>query len=223
MTPRWPRWLVVVCALCAVVSVCDGRKRRCESLTMPICQDLAYNETVFPNLLDHQRQDDAALEAHQFHPLVAVKCSPVLQFFLCTVYAPVCTALDRPVPPCRGLCLAAKQGCEAIMSKFGVPWPGNLDCEKFPEKNTPETLCVGIEVETFEERPGNGPYDRGQSPVVVNQAKTIQDLHRDVEVTRHQVTSPGNGTETEKKPWRTRLSEYWSNLKEKVKSLVKKL
>ncbi|KAJ1519854.1 hypothetical protein ONE63_004096 [Megalurothrips usitatus] len=115
---------------------------RCERITIPFCLDIAYNETIMPNLLNHQRQEDAGLEVHQFFPLVKVKCSPDLQFFLCSMYAPVCTILDRAIPPCRSLCKSSKQGCEQLMMKFGFPWPENLDCEKFPEAGGKE-LCVG--------------------------------------------------------------------------------
>jgi frizzled 1/7 len=41
-----------------------------------------------PNLLGHTQQGEAALEAHQFIPLVKISCSKDLQFFLCSVYAP---------------------------------------------------------------------------------------------------------------------------------------
>lgn len=114
---------------------------KCERITIPFCQGIAYNETIMPNLLHHQRQEDAGLEVHQFFPLVKVKCSPDLQFFLCTMYAPVCTILDRPIPPCRNLCRSSKLGCETLMMKFGFPWPENLDCDRFPESGGSE-ICV---------------------------------------------------------------------------------
>lgn len=115
---------------------------RCERITMPFCHDIRYNETIMPNLLNHQKQDDAAVEVHQFSPLVKVVCSPDLQFFLCTVYAPVCTILEKPIPPCRSLCESARSGCEQLMNKFGFPWPEVLECSKFPELQG-EDLCVG--------------------------------------------------------------------------------
>jgi len=68
-----------------------------------------------------------------------VNCSPYLKFFLCTMYAPVCTVLEQPIPPCRLLCIQARRGCEDLMNKFGFQWPENLDCNKFPTQG----LCVG--------------------------------------------------------------------------------
>ncbi|XP_064646675.1 frizzled-2-like [Lineus longissimus] len=112
---------------------------RCEPITIPLCKDIQYNETIMPNLLNHQKQDDAGLEVHQFFPLVKVRCSPHLKFFLCAMYVPVCTVLEEAIPPCRSLCVQARTGCESLMNKFGFHWPESLDCQKFPEKG----LCVG--------------------------------------------------------------------------------
>ena len=112
---------------------------RCEPITIPLCKDIQYNQTIMPNLLNHQKQDDAGLEVHQFFPLVKVDCSPYLKFFLCAMYVPVCTVLDEAIPPCRGLCIQARSGCENLMNRFGFNWPDSLDCQHFPVSG----LCVG--------------------------------------------------------------------------------
>uniref|UniRef100_A0A1A8UN39 Frizzled homolog 1 n=3 Tax=Nothobranchius TaxID=28779 RepID=A0A1A8UN39_NOTFU len=114
----------------------------CQPIAIPLCTDIAYNETIMPNLLGHTNQEDAGLEVHQFYPLVKVQCSPDLKFFLCSMYAPVCTVLEQALPPCRSLCERARQGCEALMNKFGFQWPDSLACEKFPVHGS-EELCVG--------------------------------------------------------------------------------
>lgn len=116
---------------------------RCEPITIPFCMEIQYNETIMPNILKHTKQEAAGLEVHQFFPLVKVKCSPDLQLFLCSVYAPVCTILESPIPPCRSLCLSARNGCESLMDKFGFSWPQHLDCALFPE---PPQMCVGENV-----------------------------------------------------------------------------
>jgi frizzled protein 1/7 len=112
---------------------------RCEPITIPLCKDIQYNETIMPNLLNHQKQEDAGLEVHQFFPLVKVQCSPQLKFFLCTMYVPVCTVLEEAIPPCQPLCEQARTGCESLMNKFGFQWPESLRCEQFPTSG----LCVG--------------------------------------------------------------------------------
>ena len=99
--------------------------------------------TIMPNLLNHRKQDDAGLEVHQFYPLVKVNCSPYLKFFLCTMYAPVCTVLEQPIPPCRLLCIQARRGCEDLMNRFG--FQGKLsvirwsEARRFSDKNSGES------------------------------------------------------------------------------------
>ncbi|XP_076459342.1 frizzled-2-like [Babylonia areolata] len=125
---------------------------KCEPITIPLCKDIPYNETIMPNLLLHQKQEDAGLEVHQFFPLVKVQCSPQLKFFLCTMYVPVCTVLENAIPPCQSLCNQARTGCESLMNKFGFQWPESLRCDKFPEGG----LCVG-ENRTTEPEPTKAP------------------------------------------------------------------
>ena len=116
-----------------------SKQRVCEPLTIPLCQGLEYNHTMFPNMLNHKSQEEAALEVYQFYPLVTVGCSKDLAFFLCSVYAPICT-FKTVVPPCRSLCNSAKDGCEALMNRFGFTWPESLKCDRFPELG--EEICV---------------------------------------------------------------------------------
>ncbi|KJH51104.1 fz domain protein [Dictyocaulus viviparus] len=113
--------------------------QKCVPLKISMCIDVPYNTTVYPNLLNHQSQDDAEIAINQYHPLVKVKCSGDIKLFLCTVYAPICTPLEEPIRPCRDLCLSAKNGCESLMIKFGFRWPEQLECKHFPT----EGLCVG--------------------------------------------------------------------------------
>lgn len=134
---------------------------RCEPITIPLCKDIQYNETIMPNLLNHQSQKDAGMEVHQFFPLVKVRCSPYLKFFLCAMYVPVCTVLEDALPPCRSLCIQARNGCETLMNKFGFRWPEALECNKFPTSKS--GLCVG-QNETDEVEPPTRPTYPGVAP-----------------------------------------------------------
>ncbi|XP_049821948.1 frizzled-2 [Aethina tumida] len=116
---------------------------KCQPISVPFCHQIPYNQTIMPNLLGHQTQEEAGLEVHQYFPLVKINCSGDLQFFLCSVFLPVCTILENPLPPCRSLCLSAKTGCESLMQKFGFNWPETLNCDNYPEKVSADTLCVG--------------------------------------------------------------------------------
>ena len=97
--------------------------------------------TVFPNLFQHEMQNEASMEVHRWWPLVERKCSPDIAFFLCSLYAPVCTILDRPILPCRELCLRVQRGClPAIEYLYSSRWPDNLQCERFPRRS--EEVCI---------------------------------------------------------------------------------
>lgn len=135
---------------------------RCEPITINLCMNIPYNETIMPNLMNHQKQEEAGYEVHQFAPLVKVKCSPDLRFFLCSVYAPVCTIIEKAIPPCRSLCESARAGCEDLMNSFGFNWPDNLDCSKLPENG--KELCVGTN-ETTPVEPSAPAYSPPRMPV----------------------------------------------------------
>lgn len=105
---------------------------RCEPITIPFCMHMMYNQTIFPNLLDHATQEDAGFEVRQFEPLITANCYPDLRDFLCSVYIPVCTISDTPLPPCRHLCELARLNCIKLVNHFGFSWPNELECSQFP-------------------------------------------------------------------------------------------
>ncbi|XP_036832006.1 frizzled-3 isoform X2 [Oncorhynchus mykiss] len=53
--------------------------------------------------------------------------------FLCALYAPVCTEYGRMTLPCRRPCQRAKGDCYKLMDMFGVTWPEEMDCNRFPD------------------------------------------------------------------------------------------
>ncbi|XP_033113758.1 frizzled-7-like [Anneissia japonica] len=116
-------------------------KRQCEDITIPLCQKLSYNMTVFPNLLN-QNQEDAGMEAQQFFPLIKIGCSTDFIFFVCSLYAPPCTVVEIPIPPCKSLCQNAKNGCEPLMIRHGFIWPTKFNCDLFPEDDS-NVMCIG--------------------------------------------------------------------------------
>lgn len=113
---------------------------KCESITVPFCQNIEYNQTMMPNLMGHGNQVDVGLILHSYYPALKLQCSPDVQFFLCSYYVPICTD-PGPIPPCRSLCLSVKNGCEKHLKEFHVDWPAVLNCAGFPDDNE-STLCV---------------------------------------------------------------------------------
>ena len=109
---------------------------KCEKLTIPMCKNIGYTSASFPSYLTHTKQDEAALEVHQFFLLVQSGCSPKLKAFLCSAYAPPCKADKTYLLPCRELCQSAKSGCEGLMKRLGFSWPQHLNCDKLPLEST---------------------------------------------------------------------------------------
>ncbi|XP_047244940.1 frizzled-3a isoform X1 [Girardinichthys multiradiatus] len=116
----------------------------CEPITLRMCQGLPYNSTFMPNIMNHYDQQTAALAMEPFHPMVNLQCSPDLRMFLCAIYAPVCTEYGRMTSPCRRLCLQAKSDCYQLMDMFGVSWPEEMDCNRFPDCDEPYPRPVDL-------------------------------------------------------------------------------
>lgn len=126
-----------------------GKKSKCQKITIPLCANLGYNMTQFPNFMGQENEEDAATKINEFAPLIAVNCAPQLRFFLCSMFAPMCAeGVDHPIYSCRSMCEAARNGCTPVMQKFGFDWPDILDCSQMPfqgdprAKSDPSKLCM---------------------------------------------------------------------------------
>lgn len=94
----------------------DTDARKCQEITIPMCKGIGYNMTYMPNQFNHDTQEEAGLEVHQFWPLVEIQCSTDLKFFLCSMYAPICMEnYKRHLPACRSVCERARDGCAPLM------------------------------------------------------------------------------------------------------------
>nr|5CL1_C Chain C, Frizzled-4 [Homo sapiens]5CL1_D Chain D, Frizzled-4 [Homo sapiens] len=121
----------------------DEEERRCDPIRISMCQNLGYNVTKMPNLVGHELQTDAELQLTTFTPLIQYGCSSQLQFFLCSVYVPMCTEkINIPIGPCGGMCLSVKRRCEPVLKEFGFAWPESLNCSKFPPQNDHNHMCM---------------------------------------------------------------------------------
>ncbi|XP_077347234.1 frizzled-8 [Lithobates pipiens] len=115
----------------------------CQEITVPLCKGIGYNHTYMPNQFNHDTQDEAGLEVHQFWPLVEIHCSADLKFFLCSMYTPICLEdYKKPLPPCRSVCERARAGCAPLMRQYGFAWPDRMRCDRLPELGNPDTLCM---------------------------------------------------------------------------------
>lgn len=120
-----------------------GRPAKCEPIVIPMCKGIGYNLTRMPNFMDHDDQMEAAIKLKEFAPLVAYGCDVHLRFFLCSLYAPMCTdEVSTSIPACRPMCEQARERCAPIMKKFSYTWPDSLDCSRLPTRNDPNALCM---------------------------------------------------------------------------------
>ncbi|XP_069071730.1 secreted frizzled-related protein 4 [Pleurodeles waltl] len=106
----------------------------CEAIRIPMCKNMPWNMTRMPNHLHHSTQENAILAIEQYEELVNINCSPVLGFFLCAMYSPICTLefLHDPIKPCKSLCQRARDGCEPLMKRYNHVWPESLACDDLP-------------------------------------------------------------------------------------------
>ncbi|XP_037550075.1 frizzled-8a [Nematolebias whitei] len=135
--------LLLWLALLPRSSCTTAKEITCQEIAVPLCKGVGYNYTYMPNQFNHDTQDEAGLEVHQFWPLVEIQCSPDLKFFLCSMYTPICLEdYKKPLPPCRSVCERARAGCAPLMRQYGFPWPDRMRCDLLPVQGTPDTLCM---------------------------------------------------------------------------------
>ncbi|KAM3929013.1 secreted frizzled-related protein 4 isoform 2-T2 [Leptodactylus fuscus] len=125
--------LLLIAAFCLMLGT-GVQPAPCETVRIPMCKDMPWNITRMPNHLHHSTQENAILAIEQYQELVDINCSPELNFFLCAMYAPICTLefLHDPIKPCKSVCQRAKDGCEPIMKRYNHSWPENLACDDLP-------------------------------------------------------------------------------------------
>uniref|UniRef100_A0A8C0AWE7 Frizzled related protein n=1 Tax=Buteo japonicus TaxID=224669 RepID=A0A8C0AWE7_9AVES len=92
---------------------------------------LPWNMTKMPNHLHHSTQANAVLAMEQFEGLLGTNCSPDLLFFLCAMYAPICTIdfQHEPIKPCKSVCERARAGCEPVLIPY-KSYPEDLSTQQ---------------------------------------------------------------------------------------------
>ncbi|MCJ8743491.1 hypothetical protein PDJAM_G00094700 [Pangasius djambal] len=155
--------MLTTCTAINVQSAGSHSTFTCEPITLRMCQGLSYNTTFMPNLLNHYDQQTAALAMEPFHPMVNLECSADMRPFLCALYAPVCTEYGRVTLPCRHLCQRAKRDCYKLMDIFGLSWPEEMACNRFPECDEPYPRAEDLlsSADSTEESPVSVQRDYG--------------------------------------------------------------
>ena len=120
----------------------------CQSVqSVPLCQELGYDNTSFPNLRGHLTATEANQELADFVALIETGCSNAIVHLLCSIYAPPCLQAYSYLkyPPCRSLCEHVRDGCAATLSQYSnYDWPPgpHLNCSNYAKAEN-NLLCFG--------------------------------------------------------------------------------
>lgn len=137
--------IVLQIVSCSVAAHVHRGIDMCEPIEIPMCAGMPYNMTRMPNHLHHSTQENARLAIEPYGELVSQNCSADLLFFICAMFAPICTPHFQrdAIPPCRSVCERSRRGCEPVMNKYNFSWPEDLNCDRLPEYD--KGVCVSPE------------------------------------------------------------------------------
>lgn len=114
---------------------------------IPYCYTAGYKTVGYPTGNGIETQVAAQQQLSDFTPLIASNCSGASLLFLCSYYAPPCFVQNGQMfrlNPCVDLCQAVYDGCIENFNRSGHNWPGQLDCNLFPNKSE-GALCFTTE------------------------------------------------------------------------------
>lgn len=125
---------------CCFLFVFFNLAGQCQRIRIPLCQNMPYNLTQFPNLLNHRTQYKAIAVVEEFRAVVFSKCSPLFRPFLCSVLAPPCDGYRKTTPPCQELCLKAVRSCRHLLTKHKITLPSAMRCWRLPKEGPSKCL-----------------------------------------------------------------------------------
>ena len=113
-----------------------------------MCKRFGYDRTLVPNLLNHDNQRDAYHDLLDYSHLIQSECSSHLLFLLCAFHFPRCSNDTSESPalvlPCRSVCESVRDQCLPTMTRRGLTWPDQMQCEKL--QDDPFTTVEGENV-----------------------------------------------------------------------------
>ena len=166
---------------------------KCVPIKLDICKDIAYNETinmdggVLNPYTNKTNQDESKNDLSDFTLLLKIKCSVHLRLLLCSVYLPYCSPkVEKPITACRPLCEEVKSKCLTYFDSYGFQWPSNLECSRFPKKNSVESLCLNGGLTSL-----NGTEEVTETAAPLTKRKVSELDNKVYTVNRNAVTSKG--------------------------------
>ncbi|XP_068569374.1 carboxypeptidase Z-like isoform X1 [Cebidichthys violaceus] len=110
-------------------------KPKCTDVLLSYCDDMAYTQTMFPNILGHKTREDAEAGAEYLlmsvvESLLGGECNPEIRMLGCSVLAPRCEK-GKVLKPCRTTCETVRKRCSHAFEGIEMAWPYFLDCDRF--------------------------------------------------------------------------------------------
>ncbi|XP_019950948.1 carboxypeptidase Z-like isoform X2 [Paralichthys olivaceus] len=110
-------------------------KPKCTDVSLSYCDDMAYTQTMFPNILGHRSREEAEAGAEYLlmsvvESLLGGECNPDIRMLGCSVLAPRCENA-KVLKPCRHTCEAVQKKCSHAFQGIEMAWPYFLDCDRF--------------------------------------------------------------------------------------------
>ncbi|XP_034712431.1 carboxypeptidase Z-like isoform X2 [Etheostoma cragini] len=110
-------------------------KPKCTDVLLSYCDDMAYTQTMFPNILGHKSREDAEAGAEYLlmsvvESLLGGECNPEIRMLGCSVLAPRCES-EKVLKPCRTTCETVQKKCSHSFEAIEMAWPYFLDCDRF--------------------------------------------------------------------------------------------
>uniref|UniRef100_T1JN89 FZ domain-containing protein n=1 Tax=Strigamia maritima TaxID=126957 RepID=T1JN89_STRMM len=125
--------MLMLVVLVVISAISSSQCTKCVYNTVPMCQNMGYNLTLFPNTFKHGTQEDVSEALLFYSALMKSNCSQSLAFFLCSLYVPVCRPdYSYSILPCNSLCRKILNHCDAAMKELQLDWPSRIDCYYFP-------------------------------------------------------------------------------------------
>lgn len=109
---------------------------------LPFCSVLGTSHLRLPNYLSHGSEAEIRAALHEWEGLLVSRCHRYLEWFLCLLLVPGCSALV-PVtpPPCQGFCEAVRDLCWMHSAGGRLPLP----CDSLPKEDGGYS-CVFVNV-----------------------------------------------------------------------------
>lgn len=99
---------------------------------LPSCSVLGTDHFRLPNYLRHSSEVEIRAALHEWEGLLESRCHRYVEWFLCLLLLPGCSALV-PItpPPCQGFCEAVRDLCWLHLAGGRLPLP----CDALPEED----------------------------------------------------------------------------------------